>query len=229
MFDKSSIMYDLPPDAVAKAYPARRSEVKLMVLKRSGEIVDAKFVEILDFLEDQECYANNAKYAGPKNEHIMEPVYARIGETYVIPTAGVPFEEWMIERINPKYVTLCTPKGLDFNSDKIYQTERTPREWYHFKELPGSYPVVALGTTSMKALETYARTLLPSGTSEIFIRPGFEFLMTKGLLTNFHYPGEAQLALTCAFGGVDNIMRAYRHALSRGYKFSDRGDRMLIL
>jgi S-adenosylmethionine:tRNA ribosyltransferase-isomerase len=88
--------------------------------------------------------------------------------------------------------------------------------------------VLAVGTTSLRALETWARTGERAGESALFAYPGFEFKIVARLLTNFHLPKSTLLMLACAFGGKDNIMRAYRHAIERRYRFFSYGDAMLI-
>ena len=91
--------------------------------------------------------------------------------------------------------------------------------------------VVAVGTTSLRALESAAMNgpLEPlSGETELFIYPGFRFRVVDRLITNFHLPKSSLLMLVSAFGGYRNIMRAYRHAVEHRYRFFSYGDAMLI-
>ena len=92
--------------------------------------------------------------------------------------------------------------------------------------------VVAVGTTATRALEAAATRggLRPfAGETALYITPGHRFRVMDGLLTNFHLPRSTLLVLTCAFGGRDNVLRAYREAVERGYRFLSFGDAMLIL
>ena len=92
--------------------------------------------------------------------------------------------------------------------------------------------VVAVGTTSVRALESAARdgVLRPfSGDTDIFIRPGYEFRVVDAMVTNFHLPESTLLMLLCAFAGYDQVMRAYAHAVAERYRFFSYGDAMLII
>jgi S-adenosylmethionine:tRNA ribosyltransferase-isomerase len=100
-------------------------------------------------------------------------------------------------------------------------------------------PILAVGTTVVRALEdaalradgpTSREKLLRSGSAEarLFIIPGFQFRVVDALLTNFHLPRSTLLALVCAFGGREDILAAYRHAVEAGYRFYSYGDCMLI-
>jgi len=87
---------------------------------------------------------------------------------------------------------------------------------------------LAVGTTSLRALEAAAATGETSGETDLFIYPGYEFQMVDRLLTNFHLPKSTLLMLVCAFAGRDNLLRAYRHAVQSRYRFFSYGDAMLI-
>ena len=91
--------------------------------------------------------------------------------------------------------------------------------------------VVAVGTTTLRALESAASAgTLTAGGGEtgIFIRPGFRFRVVDRLITNFHLPRSTLLMLVCAFAGMENTLRAYRHAIAQRYRFFSYGDAMLI-
>ena len=99
-------------------------------------------------------------------------------------------------------------------------------------------PILAIGTTVVRALEAAALRGAESGSTELlisgkadaklFIYPGFEFRVVDALLTNFHLPRSTLLALVCAFAGREKILEAYRHAVEAGYRFYSYGDCMLI-
>ena len=87
---------------------------------------------------------------------------------------------------------------------------------------------LAVGTTSLRALEAAAATGETSGETDLFIYPGYEFQVVDRLLTNFHLPKSTLLMLVCAFAGRDSMLRAYRHAIEERYRFFSYGDAMLI-
>src|SRR5262249_12439680 len=89
--------------------------------------------------------------------------------------------------------------------------------------------VLAVGTTTVRVLETVARGALLAGRTELYITPGFEFRRVDSLLTNFHLPRSTLLALVMAFAGVEETRRLYRLAVEERYRFYSFGDAMLVL
>ena len=89
--------------------------------------------------------------------------------------------------------------------------------------------VLAVGTTTVRVLETLARGGPHSGRTDLFITPGFEFRRVDALLTNFHLPRSTLLALVMAFAGVEETRELYRVAIAERYRFYSFGDAMLIL
>jgi S-adenosylmethionine:tRNA ribosyltransferase-isomerase len=88
--------------------------------------------------------------------------------------------------------------------------------------------LVAVGTTSVRTIETFLRTGCESGETDIFIYPGFEFRGVGAMLTNFHLPRTSLLLLVSAFAGKEFALAAYRHAVEARYRFYSYGDCMLI-
>jgi S-adenosylmethionine:tRNA ribosyltransferase-isomerase len=88
---------------------------------------------------------------------------------------------------------------------------------------------VAVGTTSVRTIETALRSGLEQGETDIFIYPGYEFQGVGAMLTNFHLPRTSLLLLVCAFAGKELALEAYRHAVAQKYRFYSYGDCMLIL
>jgi len=91
--------------------------------------------------------------------------------------------------------------------------------------------IIAVGTTSLRALEAAAQEgdILPGpGETELFILPGFRFRTADALITNFHLPKSTLLMLVSAFGGLENLRRAYAHAVAARYRFFSYGDAMFI-
>jgi S-adenosylmethionine:tRNA ribosyltransferase-isomerase len=102
----------------------------------------------------------------------------------------------------------------------------TPRAWHR---ISAATRVLAVGTTTVRVLETVARGGELSGRTDLFITPGFEFKRTNALLTNFHLPRSTLLALVMAFAGVDATRRLYELAIEERYRFYSFGDAMLVL
>ena len=89
--------------------------------------------------------------------------------------------------------------------------------------------VWAVGTTSVRTLESWAKSGLAQGDTQIFITPGFEFQWVDCLITNFHLPKSTLFMLICAFIGKDKAFEVYKHAIDKEYRFYSYGDAMLIL
>jgi S-adenosylmethionine:tRNA ribosyltransferase-isomerase len=118
---------------------------------------------------------------------------------------------------------------------------RMHREWYELSEptarrileaRAAGRPVIAVGTTTVRALESWAAAGCPaglSGWSELFIRPPFAFRAVDGLITNFHLPRSTLLLLVSAFHGRERLLAAYGEAIEQRYRFYSFGDCMAIL
>jgi S-adenosylmethionine:tRNA ribosyltransferase-isomerase len=89
--------------------------------------------------------------------------------------------------------------------------------------------VVAVGTTTVRTLESWAKFNQTSGDTQIFITPGFEFKVVDLLITNFHLPKSTLMMLVSAFAGYEHIMGLYRHAIAQKYRFFSYGDSMLLI
>ena len=93
--------------------------------------------------------------------------------------------------------------------------------------------IIAVGTTSVRSLETSARddgnVRAGEGSSDLFIYPGYRFRVVDGMITNFHLPKSTLLILVAAFAGRDNVLNAYRTAIGQRYRFYSYGDAMLII
>jgi S-adenosylmethionine:tRNA ribosyltransferase-isomerase len=175
-----------------------------------------------------------------------QTVYARHRGAVAAPTAGLHFDEAMFDRLNKMgvesaFVTLHVGAGTfqPLRVDDIRE-HRMHAEYLHV--LPEvcdkinaakkeGRRVVAVGTTVVRALETAAgdgRVNAFEGETDIFIYPGYRFRIVDALLTNFHLPGSTLLMLVCAFGGTENVLNAYRHAVERKYRFYSYGDAMFV-
>ena len=164
-----------------------------------------------------------------------QTVYARERGSAAAPTAGLHFTPGLIARLDVERVTLHV--GLD--TFRPLQTEVVEEHRIHgeryavqpaaWERIRSADRVLAIGTTTVRVLETLARGGPLTGRTELFITPGFRFERVDALLTNFHLPRSTLLALVMAFGGVDEVRGLYRHAIAERYRFYSFGDAMLIL
>jgi S-adenosylmethionine:tRNA ribosyltransferase-isomerase len=164
-----------------------------------------------------------------------QTVYARDPGSAAAPTAGLHFTPELLERLEPERVTLhvgldtfrpVTEERLEEHRIHGERYEVEPQAW---ERIRGAERVLAVGTTTVRVLETLARGGALSGRTELFITPGFEFRRVDALLTNFHLPRSTLLALVMAFAGIEEVRRLYRLAIEERYRFYSFGDAMLIL
>src|ERR671911_2082314 len=165
-----------------------------------------------------------------------QTVYAREEGSAAAPTAGLHFTPELLERLDVERVTLHV--GLDtFRpvetgtlAEHPIHSERyevAPSEWERIRDADR---VLAVGTTTVRVLETLVHAPRPSftGRTELLITPGFEFRRVDSLLTNFHLPRSTLLALVMAFAGIEETRRLYELAIAERYRFYSFGDAMLI-
>jgi S-adenosylmethionine:tRNA ribosyltransferase-isomerase len=176
-----------------------------------------------------------------------QTVYGRREGAVAAPTAGLHFDEPMLAHLQDRgvrlaQVTLHVGAGT-FQPVRVERIEEHVMhpEWLEVdqavcdavrgtREAGGR--VIAVGTTSVRSLETAAREgdLRPyRGDTRLFIRPGFRFRVVDAMITNFHLPESTLLMLVCAFGGFEQVMAAYRHAVQRRYRFFSYGDAMFLI
>jgi S-adenosylmethionine:tRNA ribosyltransferase-isomerase len=164
-----------------------------------------------------------------------QTVYARESGSAAAPTAGLHFTPEVLDRLEVESVTLHVgldtfrPLAVEDLDDHVLHGERyavTPTAWQRIREAPR---VVAVGTTTVRVLETLARGAPLEGRTDLFVTPGFEFRCVGSLLTNFHLPRSTLLALVMAFAGVEETLELYRLAIEERYRFYSFGDAMLVL
>jgi len=164
-----------------------------------------------------------------------QTVYAREAGSAAAPTAGLHFTPELLGRLDVERVTLHVgldtfrPVAEDRLEEHRIHGERyavEPAAWERIRAAPR---VLAVGTTTVRVLETLARGGDLNGRTELFITPGFHFRRTDALLTNFHLPRSTLLALVMAFAGSDETRRLYALAIENRYRFYSFGDAMLIL
>src|SRR4051794_27046303 len=172
-------------------------------------------------------------------ERLGEPdryqtVYARAAGSAAAPTAGLHFTPELLAPLDIERVTLHVgldtfrPVNEERLEDHVIHGERyevAPEAW---ERIRAAERVLAVGTTTVRTLETLARGGPLAGRTELFITPGFEFRRVDALLTNFHLPPSTLLSLVMAFAGIEETRRLSRLAVDERYRFYSFGDAMLI-
>ena len=208
----------------------------LTLLERHGHVPLPPYINHGDSAEDAARY---------------QTVFAKNPGAVAAPTAALHFDAALLAAIDATgaqraHVTLHVGAGT-FQPVKTENLDehRMHSEWY---EVPATTRqavaecrarggrVIAVGTTSVRALESWARSVQggdPSsgkaqGDTDIFIRPGFEFQVVDLLVTNFHLPKSSLMMLVSAFAGYEQVMALYQHAIAEKYRFFSYGDAMLL-
>jgi len=177
-----------------------------------------------------------------------QTVYNQNPGAVAAPTAGLHFDDAMLEALKAKgvniaFVTLHVGAGTfqPVRVDTILE-HKMHSEWANVpqdvvdliaKTKAAGKRVVAVGTTSVRSLESAARASQGelkafSGDTDIFIYPGYQFQVVDAMVTNFHLPESTLIMLVSAFAGFDHVMAAYRHAITEKYRFFSYGDAMFV-
>jgi S-adenosylmethionine:tRNA ribosyltransferase-isomerase len=204
-------------------------------------------VELLEHLGEGRWHLRlDGEPAGetPLPPYITEPladparyqtVYAREPGSAAAPTAGLHFTPELLAQLDPVHVTLhvgldtfrpVTEERLEEHRIHGERYEVAPSAW---ERIRAADRVLAVGTTTVRVLETLARGAPLTGRTELYVTPGFDFRRVDALLTNFHLPRSTLLALVMAFAGTEETRRLYRLAIEERYRFYSFGDAMLIL
>jgi S-adenosylmethionine:tRNA ribosyltransferase-isomerase len=175
-----------------------------------------------------------------------QTVYAKHPGAVAAPTAGLHFDQALLDQLQQQGV-LLTWLTLHVGAG-TFQPVRTENlaehqmhsEWYRLPQATvdiietakrSGRKVIAVGTTSMRALESASQTgklVAGSSDTQLFITPGYQFKTVDRLITNFHLPKSTLMMLVSAFAGVDRIRHAYSHAIAQRYRFFSYGDAMLL-
>lgn len=201
------------------------------ILESIGHMPLPPYIQRKDEVTDRERY---------------QTIYARTPGAIAAPTAGLHFSDEIMQQLGEKkisitFVTLHVGAGT-FQPVRVEHIEdhRMHSEYLEVtkevcdmvnKTKSAGGRIIAIGTTTVRSLETAALSgsLKPyTGETDIFITPGFNFRVVDALLTNFHLPESTLLMLVCAFGGRENVLRAYQHAIQQKYRFYSYGDAMFI-
>jgi S-adenosylmethionine:tRNA ribosyltransferase-isomerase len=201
------------------------------LIEREGHVPLPPYIDRPDEALDRERY---------------QTVYAREAGAVAAPTAGLHFDEGMLDRLDKQgidcvSVTLHVGAGTfqPVRADDVRDHRMHAEYACVSKDVCAAIAaarerggrVVAVGTTAVRSLETAARygELAPfTGETRLFIYPGFKFNVVDAIITNFHLPESTLLMLVSAFAGRDNVLAAYRHAVAERYRFFSYGDAMFI-
>ena len=208
---------------VADLYRVRFEEDVDALLERCGAVPLPPYIRHAPGAEDAERY---------------QTVYAQHPGAVAAPTAGLHFDRALLARIEARGARIA-PLTLHIGAGTFQpvrsediNAHRMHRERYEVPRATmdaiAGRRVMAVGTTSLRALESAALSGQLRGETDLFVRPGFRCLLVDRLLTNFHLPKSSLLMLVAAFAGMHNLRRAYAHAIARRYRFFSYGDAMLI-
>ena len=217
-------------------------DVRVTVAERQGELYRVSFAEDIERVLERDGavplppYITHAPDATDAERY--QTVYARTPGAVAAPTAGLHFDAPLLGAIAARgaavvKLTLHVGAGTfqPVRTDTV-EEHRMHRERYRVpvetREALAGRRVLAVGTTSLRALEAAARSGQAEGETDLFIYPGFEFKVVKRLLTNFHLPRSTLLMLVAAFAGKERVLEAYHHAIQEKYRFFSYGDAMLI-
>ena len=198
------------------------------VMERHGHVPLPPYIEHADTADDEKRY---------------QTVFARNPGAVAAPTAALHFDEAVLAALAARgvqqaSVTLHVGAGTfqPVKTENIAE-HRMHSEWY---DVPVATQeaiaatrgrggrIVAVGTTTVRTLESWASTGQASGDTSIFITPGFQFRVVDLLVTNFHLPKSTLMMLVSALAGYDRVMALYRHAIAQRYRFFSYGDAMLL-
>ncbi len=230
--------------------------VRAEVLERAGEWYRLRFDDprpvtaILEAIGHVPLppYIERSDEAADRDRY--QTVYARRDGAVAAPTAGLHFDAPMLEALEAQgvestFVTLHVGAGT-FQPMRVESLaeHRMHAEWIEVSQSACSAVaaararggrVIAVGTTSVRCLESAARDagqaghIVPfMGDTDIFIYPGYRFRAVDAMVTNFHLPESTLLMLVCAFAGYEHVMAAYRHAVAQRYRFFSYGDAMFV-
>ncbi len=198
------------------------------IMARHGHVPLPPYITHTDSSEDAQRY---------------QTVFAKNTGAVAAPTAALHFDEALLAAIDAKgvqraHVTLHVGAGTfqPVKTENLAE-HQMHSEWF---EVPAATQqaiadcrarggrIIAVGTTSVRALESWALTGQATGDTRIFITPGFEFKLVDGLITNFHLPKSSLMMLVSALAGFDTIRKLYDHAIEQRYRFFSYGDAMLL-
>ncbi len=216
------------PDAQGPLFHLQLSDEPHALMEQHGHVPLPPYIAHTDTEEDAQRY---------------QTVFARAPGAVAAPTAALHFDAALLAQLGARgvhraSVTLHVGAGTFQPVKTENLAEHTMHsEWYEVPEATQQAiaackarggRVVAVGTTTVRTLESWAQSGQVSGDTQIFITPGFEFKVVDRLVTNFHLPKSTLMMLVSAFAGYEHIMGLYRHAIANAYRFFSYGDAMLL-
>jgi S-adenosylmethionine:tRNA ribosyltransferase-isomerase len=216
------------PDANGQLFHLQLSDEPHALMEKHGHVPLPPYITHTDSEEDAQRY---------------QTVFARAPGAVAAPTAALHFDEALLAQLETRgvqraSVTLHVGAGTFQPVKTENLADHTMhREWYEVPEATQNAiaeckarggQVVAVGTTTVRTLESWVQSGQASGDTQIFITPGFEFKVVDRLVTNFHLPKSTLMMLVSAFAGYEHIMGLYRHAIANEYRFFSYGDAMLL-
>ena len=231
-------------DAIEAAVEAREKDFYTLRFNHPGTAV-----ELLEYYGKLPLPPYISRPATKADEARYQTIYASQPGAVAAPTAGLHFDEGMLSRVRKMGVAIASvtlhvgmgtfqpvrAENLDLHKmhkERFHVPEETVESIQRAVAAGGR--VLAVGTTSLRALEAAAagshdgKLRAGHGDTDIFITPGYRLRVVHRLLTNFHLPRSTLIMLVSAFGGLENIQHAYRHAINQRYRFFSYGDAMLI-
>jgi S-adenosylmethionine:tRNA ribosyltransferase-isomerase len=223
---------------------------EVSVGERSGEFFVLHFpldaIELIDRYGQLPLPPYIQHAADATDAQRYQTVYAKHPGAVAAPTAGLHFDQALLDQLQQQGV-LLTWLTLHVGAG-TFQPVRTENlaehqmhsEWYRLPQATvdiietakrSGRKVIAVGTTSMRALESASQTgklVAGSSDTQLFITPGYQFKTVDRLITNFHLPKSTLMMLVSAFAGVDRIRHAYSYAIAQRYRFFSYGDAMLL-
>ena len=216
------------PDANGHLFHLRLSDEPHKLMERHGHVPLPPYITHEDSEEDAQRY---------------QTVFAKAPGAVAAPTAALHFDEALLAGLDARDVQRASVTlHVGAGTFQPVKTENIAEhvmhsEWYQVPESTQHAiaackarggKVLAVGTTTVRTLESWAASGQTSGDTQIFITPGFEFKVVDRLITNFHLPKSTLMMLVSAFAGYEHIMGLYRHAIAQQYRFFSYGDAMLL-
>ncbi len=223
------------PDQNGQLFHLQLSDEPHALMEKHGVMPLPPYIERPAGTADHEDTAEDAKR--------YQTVFARAPGAVAAPTAALHFDEGVLAALAAKGVhTASVTLHVGAGTFQPVKTENIAEhtmhsEWYEVPEATlqaiaackaRGCQVVAVGTTTVRTLESWAKFNQASGDTQIFITPGFEFQVVDRLITNFHLPKSTLMMLVSAFAGYEHIMGLYRHAIAQRYRVFSYGDSMLL-
>ena len=216
------------PDEKGQLFHLQLSDEPHALMEKHGHVPLPPYITHTDTDEDAQRY---------------QTVFARAPGAVAAPTAALHFDETVLGALQQRgvqtaSVTLHVGAGTfqPVKTENIHE-HTMHSEWYEVPQATQQAiaacrkrggKVMAVGTTTVRTLESWAQSGQASGDTQIFITPGFQFRVVDRLITNFHLPKSTLMMLVSAFAGYEHIMGLYRHAIAQRYRFFSYGDAMLL-